>query len=168
MAPREGSRRRSEKKKSGKTGKGGKGGKGRARSPKLTRDINVIREMLLDKRKVLLHGMKEKYTEAQERSLASGDVSDRASSAAHGDLALRLAEGAAEQVTRIDEALRRIREGTYGVCQQCQGRIPAERLKIRPFSIQCVKCKTEMERLQKTGDGESGLPWGEVEEEGEA
>jgi len=136
------------------------------RGARMDHNTVEIRKMLLEKRKALLKGASEKYAEARERSLAGGDVSDRAASAADGDLALRLAEGDVRQIARIDGALRRIGEGTYGLCEECKGRIPAERLKIRPFSVHCVKCQTKLEREQKAGGGEGGLAWGDIEEEG--
>jgi DnaK suppressor protein len=126
-----------------------------------------ILEMLLDGRRRLLRGIEEMYAEGKERSLATGDISDRAANAADGDLAFRLAEGDAQQIARIDAAIRRIRGGTYGFCEQCHKRIPNERLKIRPFSVYCVKCKADQEREQKAAAAESGLVWGEMEDEEE-
>ena len=44
------------------------------------------------------------------------------------------------------DALRRIQDGTYGVCSDCEKRIPAARLQIKPESARCVACQTEYER----------------------
>ncbi|MFD7885719.1 TraR/DksA family transcriptional regulator [Streptomyces bauhiniae] len=40
----------------------------------------------------------------------------------------------------LDEALTRLREGRYGICERCGTEIPAERLEIRPASTRCVGC----------------------------
>ena len=44
------------------------------------------------------------------------------------------------------EALRRIQDGTYGVCVDCGKRIPAARLAIKPEATRCVACQSEQER----------------------
>lgn len=50
-----------------------------------------------------------------------------------------------EALKNINEALEKIKEGTYGKCAQCGKDIPAERLEIRPTSIYCIDCKQEGE-----------------------
>ena len=52
------------------------------------------------------------------------------------------------------EALRRIRDGTYGVCSDCGKRIPAARLEIKPESARCVACQTEYERRSAAPTGD--------------
>jgi DnaK suppressor protein len=49
-------------------------------------------------------------------------------------------------VAEIDEALTAIEKGTYGICEMCECLISKPRLKARPFSKFCIKCKAEMER----------------------
>jgi len=44
------------------------------------------------------------------------------------------------------EAMRRIRDGTYGTCADCGGKIPAARLRAKPEATRCVKCQMEQER----------------------
>ena len=51
-----------------------------------------------------------------------------------------------EQLEQIDEALQRIDEGTYGLCQDCQEPIPPERLEILPYALLCVRCQSKQER----------------------
>jgi RNA polymerase-binding protein DksA len=56
-------------------------------------------------------------------------------------------EGNAEAVlAAIDDALRRIEDGTYGTCQRCGKEIPAERLEAAPYVELCIDCKREAER----------------------
>ena len=44
------------------------------------------------------------------------------------------------------EAMQRIEEGVYGICADCSGKIPAERLRAKPEAIRCVNCQLERER----------------------
>lgn len=59
------------------------------------------------------------------------------------DFALR--EDARTRVSAIDDALRGIEEGTYGICSQCGQEIPLERLKTLPYTTMCLPCKTASE-----------------------
>jgi len=56
------------------------------------------------------------------------------------DLALSAQASAA--VEEIDRAIEKIKDGTYGVCEQCYSPIPKERLKALPFAALCVQCKS--------------------------
>ena len=56
------------------------------------------------------------------------------------DLALSAQASAA--VEEIDIALAKIKEGTYGVCEQCHNAIPKERLRALPYAALCVQCKS--------------------------
>jgi len=50
------------------------------------------------------------------------------------------------RATEAVDALRRIRDGTYGICADCRKRIPAARLQAKPEATRCVACQTEYER----------------------
>ena len=56
------------------------------------------------------------------------------------------------------DALRRIRDGTYGICADCGKEIPPARLQVKPEATRCVVCQTEYERRSDAGSGE----WGNV------
>jgi DnaK suppressor protein len=62
-------------------------------------------------------------------------------------LAERGAARAHEVVTEIDAALRRIDDGTFGVCQRCTGAIANERLEAIPYARHCVACPAPERRL---------------------
>jgi RNA polymerase-binding transcription factor DksA len=59
---------------------------------------------------------------------------------------LSLASSEQEAVSQINEALRRIYEGSYGLCDQCQGLIEKGRLEALPFVQTCIRCQSELER----------------------
>ncbi len=52
------------------------------------------------------------------------------------------------------DALRRIRDGTYGICADCDKRIPALRLQAKPEAARCVACQSEYEQRSAASSGE--------------
>ena len=69
-----------------------------------------------------------------------------------------LSDSKREQIMMIDEALLRMNEGTYGICQRCGMEILPERLKVQPFTPHCRDCQEEVEREEaiRTGRPELG------------
>lgn len=61
------------------------------------------------------------------------------------DLGLTVSDIRKEELVRIDESLRKIDQGTYGICERCSTEIEEDRLKIEPHAIHCVRCQTELE-----------------------
>ncbi len=78
----------------------------------------------------------------------SGDIYDQASSERDRELDLLLGDREREKLRNIDEALLKIEEGEYGICEECEEEIPVGRLKIVPFARYCVKCKADIEKQQ--------------------
>jgi len=78
----------------------------------------------------------------------SGDIYDQASSERDRELGFILNDREREKLRNIDEALLRIQEGDYGICEECGCDIPLGRLKVMPFAHYCVKCKEDIEKLQ--------------------
>jgi len=65
------------------------------------------------------------------------------------DTGIAVADIRREELEKMDEALRKLDEGTYGVCSECGGEIEEERLKVMPFATVCVKCKSDKEFFKK-------------------
>jgi DnaK suppressor protein len=78
----------------------------------------------------------------------TGDIYDQASSERDRELSLLLGDREREKVRYIDEALLRIADGEYGICEECEEEIPLGRLKVVPFARHCVKCKSDLEKQQ--------------------
>lgn len=78
----------------------------------------------------------------------SGDIYDQASSERDRELGMLLGDREREKLANIDEALLRLEEGEYGICEECEEEIPLGRLKVLPFARHCVKCKSDIERQQ--------------------
>jgi len=78
----------------------------------------------------------------------TGDIYDQASSERDRELELILSDRERQKLHNIDDALLRMDEGEYGICEECDEEIPLGRLKAMPFTRHCVKCKSDLERLQ--------------------
>lgn len=79
------------------------------------------------------------------------DPTDRASWESDRNFLLRIRERERKLITKIREALERIEEGTFGICELCGEEISEQRLEVRPVTTLCIKCKQEQEDLEKRG-----------------
>jgi len=61
------------------------------------------------------------------------------------DLGLSVTDIRKEELIRIDESLRKLDQGTYGVCERCGAHIEDERLYAEPYALRCVNCQKEVE-----------------------
>lgn len=73
------------------------------------------------------------------------DLGDRGLIDVLADTGLALAEIRQSELTRMEEAERKLREGTYGQCEECGREIDEERLALLPFAPCCVTCQTRRE-----------------------
>ena len=110
-----------------------------------------IRHILLDMKQKTLLEIKRSIKSGSEASIGeepTGDIYDQASSERDRELGLLLSDREREKLHNIDEALLRIEDGEYGQCEECDEEIPLGRLKVMPFTRHCVKCKSDLEKLQ--------------------
>jgi len=77
------------------------------------------------------------------------DPTDRGSLESERNLELRIRDRERKLLTKIDEALARIEKGTFGLCQECEEPIGAERLRVRAVTTLCIRCKEEQEQHEK-------------------
>lgn len=77
------------------------------------------------------------------------DTYDLASDERDREINFILNDREREKLLAIDEALQRIADKTYGICESCEGEIHLGRLKILPFTRLCVKCQEENEKESK-------------------
>jgi DnaK suppressor protein len=110
-----------------------------------------VRRILLEMKEQTLLEIKRSIKKGSETSVGdepTGDIYDQASSERDRELGLILNDREREKVHSIDEALLRIAEGEYGICEECDEDIPMGRLKVLPFTRHCVKCKSDLEKFQ--------------------
>jgi len=77
------------------------------------------------------------------------DVTDQAAAEADKNFTLRLREREQKLLKKIDEAIDRIANGTFGICENCGEEISYKRLKARPVTTYCIECKTKQEEDEK-------------------
>jgi DnaK suppressor protein len=77
------------------------------------------------------------------------DPSDRATLESDRNFTLRIRDRERKLIGKIKEALERIEQGTYGICEDCGEEISTERLKARPVTTLCIDCKKRQETEEK-------------------
>jgi DnaK suppressor protein len=95
---------------------------------------------------------KEKTTPVTSVVSASGqtpDFTDQATIESDMDLNLHMKERENKLIFKIKEALERIENGTYGVCEMCGEDITETRLKARPVTTVCIACKQNQENQER-------------------
>lgn len=79
------------------------------------------------------------------------DPSDRASLETDRNFLLRVKDRERRLINKVNEAIKRIDDGTYGICERCGEGISEKRLEARPVTTFCIDCKTEEEAQEKQG-----------------
>src|SRR6266446_8122055 len=130
-------------------------------------------DTLLETKKQLLKEMQGRVKEETEGVKDEGrDTYDLASDERDREINFILNDREREKLVAIDDALLRIADKTYGICESCEGEIQLGLLKILPFTRLCVKCQEENEKeakRQKTLENERGyrkLDLTDIEEDG--
>lgn len=77
------------------------------------------------------------------------DPTDRASAESDRSFELRIRDRERKLLNKIKEAIERIDNGTYGICDDCGDEIAVERLDARPVTTYCIDCKTRQEQEEK-------------------
>jgi DnaK suppressor protein len=98
------------------------------------------------------------------RAQSSGDLVDAASDSVQDEISSQLAEVESRELARIENALERMRQGQYGVCEGCQCSIPIARLNALPYATLCIKCQREAEREGSAGS--SDVDWSRLLDSG--
>ncbi len=112
--------------------------------------LKKARETLEDMRGQLLRNVRHDLSEVRDASKDEGmDTYDLASDARDKEISLILTDRDRDKVQGIDEALGRIDDGTYGMCESCESEIAEARLQALPFTRLCVNCQAERERELK-------------------
>jgi len=114
--------------------------------------IARFHEVLLEKRAALagqvsrLAQAAAESTEATENSKSPLSSAENASDAYEQDFAFISLESEGGLLRKVDRALQRLREKTYGQCEECGQEINLERLEALPWATMCVKCQAREER----------------------
>ena len=77
------------------------------------------------------------------------DPNDRASLESDRNFELRIRDRERKLIMKMQEAIKRIDDGVFGICEVCGGPISEKRLMARPVTTLCIDCKTKQEKLEK-------------------
>ena len=124
----------------------------------LTKDqLKQLRQLLIIERAKLVEEIKTIAKDAATSPRdASGDLSaytihmaDMAADTYDRELSLNLASTEQQILYQIDEALKRLDDGSFGLCQQCNQPIAMSRLKAVPYASMCIDCQRAKEQKSK-------------------
>ena len=107
-------------------------------------------------KEILLKRLDELYDEAEKTVAGMTDTeetfpdpTDRATLESDRNFMLRIRDRERKLILKIREALQRIEDGTFGLCESCGDEITADRLKARPVTTLCIECKRKEESTER-------------------
>ena len=109
-----------------------------------------FRQKLLRWKGELLRESGQTLTNMQSESLAEPDLTDRASLETDRSLELRTRDRERKLISKIDAALLRIEDGSYGYCEETQEPIGVRRLEARPIATLSLEAQERHERMERT------------------
>ena len=119
--------------------------------------LKYFRQLLITERAKFAEGIRSIAEEASTSPRdASGDLSaytvhmaDMAADTFEREMSMNIVSSEQEILYQIDDALKRIDEGTFGICQQCNKPISMSRLKAVPYASMCIACQRVKEQKNK-------------------
>jgi DnaK suppressor protein len=110
-----------------------------------------FRELLQSRLDELVGEARSTMTNLSEGEESYADPTDRAAAESDLNFLLRIRDRERKLIQKIQEALQRIEDGTFGICENCGEEIGEKRLEARPVTTQCIDCKSEAEQRERTG-----------------
>ncbi len=114
------------------------------------KNLAKFRKLLLEEKQRILnnakHALKNELAVAQDDLM---DETDLAASEVNQNLVFKLRDRERQLLSKIDEAMGRIEDGSFGACAECEEPIEARRLEARPMSTLCIACKEKQEHREK-------------------
>ncbi len=112
-------------------------------------ELKEFKTRLLERTRFLkgdLAGLEEETKTENAESAAPGHTAELASDESERDLSYGRMASQTEELKEIAAALDRIKDGSFGKCETCDGSIPKERLRAIAYARLCVKCQTKEEQ----------------------
>lgn len=113
------------------------------------RELNWFKDLLNGRRAELLGEAGRTVSGMVDGKENFPEPADRAALESDRNATLRIRDRERKLINKIDEALQRIEDGVYGVCESCGEAIGVERLKARPVTTLCIDCKAEQEAEER-------------------
>lgn len=117
--------------------------------------LEYFRQKLLAWKKSLVAQSEDTLDDLRQGGLNQPDEIDRASLETDKSLDLRTKDRARKLISKINEALERIEDGSYGYCEETGEPIGLERLEARPIATLSIEAQERHERMEKTYDDEA-------------
>jgi DnaK suppressor protein len=114
------------------------------------RQQEYFRQKLLAWRNELMKETEETLENLQDGGLQEPDLADRASAEMEKSLELRTRDRARKLISKIESALQRIEEGTYGYCEETDEPISLKRLEARPIATLSLEAQERHELMERT------------------
>ncbi|MGV8075371.1 MAG: TraR/DksA family transcriptional regulator [Syntrophobacteraceae bacterium] len=113
--------------------------------------LTYFEDALNQQLKEVVPGMRVKLIGLADMNAHHGpmDEIDQTSKRYEQELLMQMQSRSKQLIREIEEALHRLKKGDFGVCQECGGDIEVRRLKAQPMAKMCLKCKKELEFLEK-------------------
>jgi DnaK suppressor protein len=109
--------------------------------------IARFKRILLKEREQIVGEVKQIVESSKEMGQDGiQDIGDEAANIYNKQVLLSLNENERLRLKEVDESLDRIENGTYGICEECDGPISIKRLEVRPVAKYCVPCLTKLEK----------------------
>ena len=112
-------------------------------------ELKSYKEILISKQAELLGIAEDTLTRMGKGKDSFPDPLDRALSESSSSIELRKRDRERKLIQKITTALKKIDEGTYGICESCDEYISHERLSVWPEATLCIECKEEQEKNEK-------------------
>jgi DnaK suppressor protein len=129
------------------------------------KDLDALKKVLEEeKRRILRHLEEISETSVADLETPSGDSVDLAALEINQNSLAKIGKREQNHLKKIDAALEKMEDGTFGECESCGEQISVARLMARPVAQLCIDCKTEQENEERrysdrTGDSENdGFP----------
>lgn len=114
------------------------------------KELDNFKKILLEEKKKILNHLQNLSDTAEEEEItASGDSVDIASLEINQANITKIGKRETYLLKKIDLALEKIENGTYGECESCGEQIAVARLMARPVAQLCIDCKTEQENVER-------------------
>ena len=118
------------------------------------RQLKLFQRLLLARRQELLDEAERTVGGMTDSKENFPDPTDRASLESNRNAMLRIRDRERKLINKIDDALKRIDDGSYGLCESCSGPIGLDRLKARPVTTLCIDCKSDQEAQERRQRGQ--------------
>ena len=111
--------------------------------------METYKSLLTQKINELLSEAGKTVTEMTNGKENYPDPNDRASLESDRNFELRIRDRERKLIMKMQEAIKRIDDGVFGICEVCGGQISEKRLIARPVTTLCIDCKTKQEKMEK-------------------